>query len=109
MKHTIVYFFVTYAILLFIYFDRIHLMLNWNSTVFFIFHMFTPDIYKVSFSLIYFSSCIRKVDIHISDIYCLYITDLLRIPTWAATAAAVLAVGTLVQSPIPNIFGYLDR
>ena len=35
---------------------------------------------------------------------CLY---LLIIPSWAATAAAVLATGTLVQSPIPNMLGYL--
>ena len=33
----------------------------------------------------------------------------LIIPSWAATAAAVLATGTLVQSPIPNMFGYLDK
>ena len=29
------------------------------------------------------------------------------IPSWAATAAAVLAVGTLVQSPRPKMFGNL--
>ena len=29
------------------------------------------------------------------------------IPSWAATAAAVLAVGTLVQSPIPKMLGNL--
>ena len=32
------------------------------------------------------------------------VTHFLMIPNWAATAAAVLAVGTLVQSPIPKMF-----
>ena len=31
----------------------------------------------------------------------------LIIPSCAATAAAVLATGTLVQSPIPKMFRYL--
>ena len=32
----------------------------------------------------------------------------LMMPSWAATAAAVLAVGTLVQSPRPKMFGNLE-
>ena len=33
----------------------------------------------------------------------------LMMPSWAATAAAVLAVGTLVQSPRPKMFGNLEN
>ncbi len=36
-------------------------------------------------------------------------TDLLMIPSWPATAAAVLELGELMQSPIPKMLGYLNN
>ena len=35
-------------------------------------------------------------------------TYFLKTPNWPATAAAVLLVGRLVQSPKPNTLGYLN-
>ena len=38
-----------------------------------------------------------------------WLTDLLMIPSWPATAAAVLELGELMQSPIPKMLGYLSN